>query len=652
MIIPEIQDYFEGIDDTIKEINALNKKKNGMETLDKRIGLSIICMSLVEQCQNKLLEYKQYHDVRANVDELINLDFKISEYAGRLYKASDKVVEFLQKNVENLAKYHIEMKNRLKFLALTKKMLAISARWNIENFIIYSEFDKEDDQKAYPNRKPLLQDVIFYANRMNATKLGIKFDDGIMPKRIIFAVQPNSGKSFVVNVYSVLSLIMHAIYYNTSGILRMSNNGGNACGFSDQIKAMIEDSKIVNVFPELGKYFATGKPRILEKSTSEEWKLVGLDPRIRASHFARGRDSAINSLRIFVLLAIDDLSDGFDQMNSDEAHQAMTAKYYIDMKSRKETRGIPEFIVGTMFNEFDIPNTLIKDMEDKGELIDCPTNDNVRYSKDFSTIVVQMDCFDSKGRSIAPNLISTEDLKDTQSKLKPYEFDLVYRQIRTSRDPRPFDWSNLDTYTDTKGKDLMPTAKAVVDPTRKSGNDFFSMPIFKYNNKTGKERLVDVIYEQKSLGKVSDPKNEFLFKVCRKIIDNQITNFTIENNTSNTLGSFIEQKLKEMGYNNCKIEEIYTAKVRGQEGKVERIMTQEATIVRNIEFPSPKIIKPQTDMALFMEDLTRFDSKEVSSRKRHDDAPDSLAIFSNKYLFNKQNRFSEVKAFSKRNLFR
>lgn len=650
MVLPKIENYFKNTDNLIKQINALNKNKDVLKTLETRVDLLLLCMTLIEKSQSELMQFKQFTKTIGNLD-VINIDFEISQYANRLYKASLRVIDVFQKNIPNLSKYNITIPKRTKFIALSKKMLSISARWSIENFITYYEFDMPQDNKAFPRRKPLLQDVIFYADRMNATKLGIKFEDGIMPRRIIFAVQPNSGKSFVVNVYSVLAVCMHAIYYNTSGILRMSNNGGNACGFSDQIKAMIENEKIVDVFPEFKKYFATGKPKILEKATSEEWKLADLEPKIRASFFARGRDSAINSLRIFVLLSIDDLSDGFDQMNNDEAHQAMTTKYHIDMTSRKESQDIPEFIVGTMFNEFDIPNTLIKELEDKKLLIDCPTNDNVRYTKDYSTIVVQMDCFDSKGQSVAPDLISTEDLKALQANLKPYEFDLVYRQIRSSRDPRPFDWANLITYT-KNGPEISKTAKAVVDPNRKSGNDFFSLPILRHNNKTGRDRLTDVIYKQKSLGKTSDPKNEFLFYVCRFIIENNVVHFLIENNTSNTLGSFIEQKLKEMGYNGCKIEEIFTTKQKGKEGKVQRIMSQEATITRNIEFPDKSILKPQSDLALFMEDLTRFDSKETVSRKRHDDAPDSLAIYSDKFLFNKQNRFSEVKGLSKRTIWR
>lgn len=642
--------YLNQVDNLIKEINKLNKTKDVLRSIEARVDMLTLCMTFVEKAQNEFLDYKKYS--KDDPHDLIQIDFQISGYANRLHKASLKVIELLLKNVNNISQYGITIKKRTDLLLLNKKMLNISARWDIESFIGVYEFDMPESSKAFPKRKPLLQDVIFYANRMNATKLGITFEDGIMPSRIIFAVQPNSGKSFVVNVYSVLAILLHKIYYNTSGVLRMSNNGGNACGFSDQIKAMIENEKIIEIFPELKIYFTTAKPRVLEKSTSEEWKLQDLDPKIRASHFARGRDSAINSIRIFVLLAIDDLSDGFEQMNNDEAHKAMTTKYQIDMDSRKESEDIPEFIAGTMFNEFDVPNFLIKKLEDMGLLIDDPDNDNIRYTKDYSTVVIQIDCFDKQGNSIAPDLISTEKLKDKQESLKPYEFDLVYRQVRASREPRIFDWKNLDTYKDINSKYLSDSAIAVLDPTRKSGNDYFSMPCLRFNTKTNKYRLVDAIYTQKSLGRISDPTNTFLKRVVRFIIDNRITQFVLENNTSNTIGTLLEQELLKEGYNKCKIKELFSVKRKGQESKLQRILSQEATIVNNIEFPHKSILKPQTDLALFMEHFTRFDSKEnIGKKSNPDDAPDTMAMFSNNFLYNKQNRYAEVVGISKSSIW-
>lgn len=643
--------YFENIDKLIKQVNSLNKNKNIFATIRDRVDLLLLCMTFIEKCQNEFLEYKIITK-NAKPTENILKDFAISDYASRLYNASLKVVGLFVQKPRELDKAGVDIQKRMNFLSLSRKMLNIAARWDIERFIEVYEFDMPVESRAFPKRRPLLKDVIFYANRMNATKLGINFKDGIMPTRIIFAVQPNSGKSFVVNVYSVISIIMHAIYYHTSGILRLSNNGTNACGFSDQIKAMIENEKIVDVFPELKKYFVSGKPKILERTPSDEWKLFDLDPRIRASHFARGRDSAINSVRIFVLLAIDDLSDGFEQMNNDEAHQAMTDKFYVDMKNRKEGGNIPDFIVGTMFNEFDIQNTMINKLEVAGNLITDPNDDNIQYTKDYSTVVIRIDCYDKNGNSIAPDLISTAELKEVQENMKPYQFDLVYRQIRSSREPRIFDWANLKTYKELPDT-LSNTAVATLDPNRKSGNDRFSLPVFRLDKATNDYFFTNCIYTQKSLGKVSDPSNQFLKRVIKFIIDNQITQFTLENNTSNTLGAFIEDELKRNGYNNCKIKEIFSSSKKGRETKLQRILSQEATIINNIRFPHKSILKPQTEMAEFMEHFTRFDSKEnIGKKSNPDDAPDSVAIFSDNYLFNRANKLSTISGVKKSNLFR
>src|SRR5699024_9840011 len=151
-------------------------------------------------------------------------------------------------------------------------------------------------------------------------------------------------------------------------------------------------------------------------------------------------------------------------------------------------------------------------------------NDNIQYTRDYSTIVIRIDCYDKKGRSIAPDLITTEELHEIQDNMKPYQFDLVYRQIRSSREPRIFDWANLKTYKKLQNT-LSKTSIAVLDPTRKSGNDYFSMPVFRLDTESNDYYLTNCIYTQKSLGKVSDPHNVFLQRVVRFIIDNQITQF-------------------------------------------------------------------------------------------------------------------------------
>lgn len=646
-----VDNYSAFLEERIKMINHLKKEGKPMETISKRVDLVLLCMAKIERSFNELMTFKEKNK-SFDLDEVINYDFNLSEYAERFYIQANKVRELIMENMDNFAIKMIPMQKKEMFLQFIKLMMEISARWHIERIINVFEFDTPAQNRAFPKRKPLLQECIFFADRMNATRMGIKFKDGIMPIKIIFAVQPSAGKSFVANVYSLMALCLNDIYFKTSGILRMSNNSGNACGFADQIKAMIENDKIALIYPEFKHYFSTGKPKILEKSTSEEWKLADLDPRIRASHFARGRDSAINSIRTFVALVIDDLSDGFDQMKNDEAHQEMTAKFYVDMDARQEDELLPVFILGTMFNEYDIQNTMIRQLEDAGDLIKDPKFRDVRRNSDYSTVVITVDCFDEKGESYAPKLISTKKLKERQNNLKPFEFDLVYRQIRTSREPRIFDYNNLKVYREIP-KTLKPNRIAVLDPTRKNGADFFSLPVFAFDDATRDAFFLDCIYEQKSLGKLSDPTNKFFMKVVRFLIDNNVKEFYIENNTNNTLGTLFEQKFKELNYD-CKILEFYTAKERGKMNKLERILNEEATITANIQFPAPNLYPPLHRISQFMTDFTRFDSKlEGGNKKQHDDAPDSIAMFSKRCLFNRQNRFSEINTgFSLRKLWK
>lgn len=639
------------IENVISVINGLKNEGSTNKTIAKRIDLLLIGMTYVEMAFNELIKFKETHN-RFDIIPTITYDYRVSDYANRFYKQSDLVISVWQKTRQ----IDTEMMDKnIKFLNLTKRMMTIAARFHCERFINVYEFDTPVENRAFPKRKPLLEECIYFLDKMIVNQMKVDIRTEIRPKKIIFAVQPNGGKSFVANVYSVLATCLAHLYYKTSGILRMSNNMGNAIGFSNQCMAMLLNDKIAEIFPEYKQFFRDGKPRILDKSTAEEWKLADLDPKIRASFFARGRETAINSIRIFVALVLDDLSDGVEQMSNDEAHKAMTTKYEIDMESRKDNENVPELIVGTMFNEFDVPNQIIRKLEDAGLLLKSKKFPDVRHTADYSIIVITVDCFDEKGESKAPLLISTEKLKDKQASLKPFEFDLVYRQIRSSREPRIFDYGNLKTYR-VLPKTISEYATAVVDPTRTNGNDYFSMPIFRYNEADGLWYFTDCIYEQKSLGKISDPYNIFLEKVVKFIIDNKIVRFTIENNTSNTIGTIIEEKLKQKKYTSCVIQEIYTSRIKGKgkghSSKMQRILDQEATIVRNVVFPAPSVFPPNHRMTLFMEHFTRYDTKDFSyNRKNHDDAPDSMAMFSEYYLFNKSNRLATIGGCSKRAIF-
>ena len=640
-LLSKIDEYIKYSD---KAIESLNTCKNDYAKYGNNLLTGMAC---IDNAYNTFFNLKiQYKFV--DVHKLVNLDYKMSTKANTLYELTNAFVKNIM--AENIGFNTIFGNNTSKFVKLIQVMLNRSARWNIERMINCYEQSTQPDQRAFPKRKPLLKTVIYFANLMNAKKLGVILPANIQPKRIIFSVMPSSGKSLVVNVYSVMALLLHLIYYRLSGIIRMTNTTTNAEIFSSQILGMIRNNKTAEIYPEISEYYKDNKCTMFEKESISDWKFKNLDPRIGGSLFARGRESAINSLRIFVALIIDDLSDGVSQMNNDEEHKRMFSKYVMDLESRKEDDTLPEFIVGTMFNEFDVPNQLIRILEEKGELVYDTKFENVRHSKNYETVVITIDCFDSKGESIAPELISTEKLRNKQKVLKDYEFDLVYRQIRASREPRIFDYKNLFKYSKNDNCVIEDVGYSVLDPTRKSGKDFFVLPVFKKNLTTGNFRFTNVICEQKSLGNISDPNNKFLDKVVNFIIKNNIIELVVENNTSNTIGTLLLMKLEEKNYFKCKIKEEFSVSRKGEGSKAERILNQEASIVSNIEFPDYSIVPPKSDMYVFMDLLTHFDSKAVGKKGNYDDQADSLAMFAKHYLYNKKTRFTELKPISK-NLF-
>jgi hypothetical protein len=644
--VEEILFYIDECTRLIPKINALPQKSDD-KSLKNRAELLLVAMGYISDAFNKFIEYKTTNP-KFNKLEIIRLDFDISALANRLYRGSRYLLDVYSKKGGTVERIFSKWYN--KFILLTNTMLAIASRWDIERFINFYELDTEPQERAYPKRKPLLETPIFFMNRMNATKMGIHFDDGIMPKRIIFAVQPSSGKSFVVNVYSVISTMLHKIYYQTSGILRMSNNTSNAERFSTQIMNMIRDPKIAEIYPELKEYYPNNKCLIFERETIGEWKLQGLNPKIGASYYARGRESGINSIRIFVALIIDDLSDGVPQMNNDEEHKKMWTQYQIDMESRKEDDALPELIVGTMFNEYDVPNQIIRGLEEHRMLIDDDKYLCTRHTADFKTVVITIDCYDQKGESIAPKLISTEKLREKQENTKPYEFDLVYRQKRASREPRVFDISNLKLY-DTLPDCACRVGKATLDPTRKSGSDWFVMPVCVDGN-DGYWYFTSCICKQKSLGNLSDPENKFLDYVVQFIMDNNLVKLSIENNTSNTIGSLLDEKLRQKGYRLCTIDEFFSTSQKGAETKVQRILNQESVILEYIKFPMRKNYSANSDMGRFMDMFTNWDSKNnIGRRINPDDCCDAMAMFSKENILNTEQRISSITGIEKNKIF-
>jgi hypothetical protein len=330
-------------------------------------------------------------------------------------------------------------------------------------------------------------------------------------------------------------------------------------------------------------------------------------------------------------------------MDNDERHRQITDKVMSDVMDRSDDDDAPIILFGTMYNQYDYQNTFVDAWEKEG-LKKLKKFKFIRVTPDGKKCVCLVDIENANGNSIAPDLYTDKKLVEKrayfENRGKPYVYNLIYRQKRDSREPKTFDLQYLDTYNykQLKQANLDDYAVTMIDTTRKSGNDFFSMPILKKNLDNGKYRLIDCIFEQKSLGIVDDPNNVFAKKVCNKIIEDKIIDCCVENNTSNTTSALLKSICEGMKYKSCKFRERFTSKKGKSSTKIVRILNMEETIKNYIEFPDPTTLPATHPLRLYIQYLTNWSSTEGQKKTNPDDAPDSLAMFAEEFIFKKQRK--------------
>lgn len=644
----------EYIDKCISAINELVKKNDPIRFFNDRLKLLIAACKKTMDAQAVYLEYSKQKS-QIEISDIIAFDYKVSSYANRLYIATQNILEYYFQNREVAKLDFIQPSVLMDIVNMSEQMMYIAARWFTERQMNVWDYKKPFNKMKLPQRLPLLHDVMPCFDRILAVKMGIKFKDGFNPVKLVVCLPPSSGKTYVANVYTDLMLSHHKIRYNETGMIRMTNNAENAYDYGSQVYNMMTDEKFLNIFPEFSPYkTASGKNKIFKFESREKYLIKDCNPECSDSIFMFGWEARINGKRAQLGSVLDDMSGGQGEMDNDDLHKKITDKVMSDVDDRSENETAPFIVMGTMYNENDTQNYFISKWEKEG-LIQHPELKSVKYTKDGTCAIVLVDVEDAEGHSVAPLLYSDKKLQDKKdyflSRQKPYVYNLIYRQKRDSREPKTFADDTLMHYDwKLKPEGLNDYGLCMMDLTRKTGNDFFASIYVKYCNEDGLYYLVDATFLQKSLGLVNDPKNEFRDNVCNKLILNNTVECCVENNTSNTTGTLLKERIKELGYTGvCKFRERYTTKRQNSSGgKVQRILNMEETIKNYIVFPDKSTIPVGNQLYKFMEQLNDWDSKNTS-RNNHDDAPDVLAMFAEEFIF-KRSTIAEISGVSKSKL--
>lgn len=495
-----------------------------------------------------------------------------------------------------------KVENIASFFQLYKQLYAFCGNRDLECFIDYMEFEKTN--KVLSKRRSILLPLIDALNRLDS-------DDKL--KYVIASYPPSAGKSFCANYYTAWT---YGRDINNSN-LRLSYNEELVLGFSRSIKDIVSSPLFSDVFPQYKLY--NGKP--FDKEKESDWKIKNSN--VLTSHIARTRDGGTTGVRANKTIIFDDMTKGSEEASNSQVHQTYYNKWKTEWVNRKDGNNTKYLFLGTMWSPEDILNRVREDREKISPLIPSKKYKYAWESEDGSTIVIKMPLLDENDETTCPDAYTTTEARELRDTTDPYLFQCVYQQDPIAPSGLEFADELLSHYDNLPlNEDFTPAYSnyclASLDTPRKGG-DNASMPIFKIGE-DGIYYMVDCLFARKPMTSLYDD-------IVQKIIDNNIVDFIIENNTDTSLATLLTERLEKKGITTCYIREKYNTK-----NKEQRIGDTRDVVKRKIKFKNKTDYFPNTDYGRFMKDFTTY---SFDFKNKHDDANDSIALFASETIINR-----------------
>lgn len=528
----------------------------------------------------------------------------------------------LEKSVKLIKKKYIPMLNfflkteknpeyLVEYLDILENAYLLGARRDFECFLVYYEWESND--KLYEPRVPILKSYAYYLNEMTFNP---KFE-------LVIANLPSGyGKTRIAKLYEAFRFGIDP----TGTYLSLCSNDTVVKGGSRSVIDIIKDPRFGKVFPHLS-YELLGKDLFL-KETDGEWKLKQCG--MLASYYASTVNSNVVGQRASLSIHIDDLYADYKEALDENLNMYYFNKYQTVWTERFVKGKKPQIIItGTMWSPTDFITKVIDLTKKETEFFVHPKFKYTLINKEQTKVIIQVPAIDPEtGKSSCENLVSTKDLLRKKASIETYLWETNYQQNPTTPEGLQFDYKNLKLY-DNKPTNPNKFAYAVIDGTRKSGKDFFAMPIFV--NYYDDYALYDCIFTKTAT-------TDLLDAIVGKIEEHHIVKLLVETNVDGGLKRYINEKLEKKGIYYCEIIEKYNTI-----SKSVRIEAEKGNIVRKIWFPSKNCQEPNTDMYRFMQNFTLYNS---SGRNVNDDAPDSNAMFT-AYFVTGSSKPAKVKPFKR-----
>ena len=492
------------------------------------------------------------------------------------------------------------------FFDVYKNLYCFCAKRDFECFVDYMEWDMP--KKVLAPRRDILKPYIDALQE-------IAFNPKI--EYLIVSLAPSMGKSYILNNFTAWS---YGLDINNSN-LRISYSYDLVAGFSRMVKGLVASPKFAEVFSQYSLY--NGK--CFDVDQLENWHIKNaMAPK---SHIARTREGSTTGERANFGIMFDDLCKGADEANSVDIHRKNYDRWSTEWWNRKANNNVKYIFVGTLWCPEDLLNKIKEDRESLSKFVDTD-KPYTQITEDGTTILIRIPMLDENGNTTCPEVYPQDKAEFIKRSTDPFLYSAIYQQEPIAPTGREFADELLLHYEQLPlNEDGTPAYSnscfAALDPARK-GKDNVAMPICVHGN-DDYYYMIDCIFQQK-------PMTDLYDEIVDKIIEYQIVDFVIENNTDTSLKTVIDEKLKAKQYYLCNIREKYNTV-----NKEQRIKDSRGIVRSRIKFKEKQKYLPNSDYGRFMKNLNYYSFDYPS---KHDDAPDSISMFANEIILG-TNRISK-----------
>ena len=479
----------------------------------------------------------------------------------------------------------------------------IAARVSLEHYMVYREWDEPEKEKFFEPRYNILVGYIHYLQELECNPNFLT---------LIFNAPSGYGKTYPKKISEAWGFGID----DTGAYLSLCSNDDVVKSGSRTCIDEMKSESFGEVFPKL-KWDEENKDYFL-KETDEKWKLKNC--KLPFSYYAKTTQANVVGSRASKSIHIDDLYPDYKEAMNQELNKYYYNKSITVWEKRYVQNKPPKVcITGTLWASGDYIDLKIQQLKKEHEFIPHPKYPYTFISKDGTCAIIQVPALDYvTGESTCPELKTTNELLKEKANMEEYLWETNFQQIATNPESLSFSYDKLRTYDKIPETDYI-GAYSVIDATRKSGKDFFAMPIFKkvQNDTTYDYYLKDALFTRTAT-------KDMYEAIVNKIIEHHIITLVIESNVTSELKQNLELILGVKNANFCEIIEKYNTIP-----KLTRIENEKHIIKKQLVFPEKTMYGINTEVGKFMDNLTTFNSTGANP---NDDAADSCALFGSEII--------------------